>query len=57
MPGYTHLQKAQPVTFGHVLMAYYEMFGRDAEAFSRVARFVRCSSTWQRSDRRSNLCT
>ena len=33
VPGYTHLQKAQPVTFGHVLMAYYEMFGRDAEAF------------------------
>ena len=33
VPGYTHLQKAQPVTFGHVLMAYYEMFGRDADAF------------------------
>ncbi len=36
VPGYTHLQKAQPVTFGHVLMAYYEMFGRDAEGFSRA---------------------
>ena len=35
VPGYTHLQKAQPVTFGHVLMAYYEMFGRDAAAFSQ----------------------
>ncbi len=34
MPGYTHLQRAQPVSFGHVLMAYYEMFGRDAESFS-----------------------
>ena len=34
MPGYTHLQKAQPVSFGHVLMAYYEMVGRDAEAFT-----------------------
>ena len=33
VPGYTHLQRAQPVSFGHVLMAYYEMFGRDAEAF------------------------
>jgi len=30
MPGFTHLQVAQPVTFGHHLMAYYEMFGRDA---------------------------
>ena len=29
MPGYTHLQAAQPVTFGHHLMAYVEMFGRD----------------------------
>jgi argininosuccinate lyase len=31
MPGYTHLQKAQPVLFAHHLMAYYEMFSRDAE--------------------------
>jgi argininosuccinate lyase len=29
MPGYTHLQPAQPTTFGHHLMAYVEMFGRD----------------------------
>jgi argininosuccinate lyase len=29
MPGYTHLQKAQPVLFAHYLMAYYEMFSRD----------------------------
>ncbi|KAK7195830.1 Lyase/Argininosuccinate lyase C-terminal [Novymonas esmeraldas] len=29
MPGYTHLQKAQPVTLAHHLMAYYEMFKRD----------------------------
>lgn len=29
MPGYTHLQAAQPVTLGHHLMAYVEMFGRD----------------------------
>ena len=36
VPGYTHLQKAQPVSFGHVLMAYYEMFGRDAAAFSHA---------------------
>ena len=29
MPGYTHLQRAQPVTFGHHLLAYVEMFKRD----------------------------
>ncbi len=29
MPGYTHLQRAQPVLFSHHLMAYYEMFKRD----------------------------
>ncbi|TSA15011.1 MAG: argininosuccinate lyase [Betaproteobacteria bacterium] len=31
MPGFTHLQVAQPVTFGHHLMAYFEMFARDRE--------------------------
>ncbi len=31
MPGFTHLQVAQPVTFGHHLLAYVEMFARDAE--------------------------
>jgi argininosuccinate lyase len=31
MPGFTHLQVAQPVTFGHHLMAYYEMLRRDRE--------------------------
>ncbi len=30
MPGFTHLQVAQPVTFGHHLLAYYEMLSRDA---------------------------
>jgi argininosuccinate lyase len=34
MPGFTHLQPAQPVTFGHHLMAYVEMFGRDASRFA-----------------------
>ena len=29
MPGFTHLQAAQPVTFGHHLLAYVEMFARD----------------------------
>jgi argininosuccinate lyase len=34
MPGFTHLQAAQPVTFGHHLMAYVEMFGRDRGRFA-----------------------
>ncbi|MBR2452491.1 MAG: argininosuccinate lyase [Clostridia bacterium] len=34
MPGYTHLQKAQPITFSHHIMAYFEMFSRD---LSRLA--------------------
>ncbi|WP_284126302.1 argininosuccinate lyase [Parerythrobacter aestuarii] len=33
MPGFTHLQTAQPVTLGHHLMAYYEMLRRDASRF------------------------
>ncbi len=31
MPGYTHVQRAQPVLFAHHMLAYFEMFGRDAE--------------------------
>ena len=34
MPGYTHLQAAQPVTFGYHLLAYVEMFGRDRGRFA-----------------------
>ncbi|MBI1245999.1 MAG: argininosuccinate lyase [Alphaproteobacteria bacterium] len=34
MPGFTHLQPAQPVTFGHHLMAYVEMAGRDRARFA-----------------------
>ena len=34
MPGFTHLQPAQPVTFGHHLLAYVEMFGRDRTRFA-----------------------
>ncbi len=36
MPGFTHLQVAQPVTLGHHLMAYVEMFGRDRERLAGV---------------------
>ena len=34
MPGFTHLQMAQPVTWGHHMMAYVEMFGRDLSRFT-----------------------
>ncbi|PIO86173.1 argininosuccinate lyase [Pediococcus damnosus] len=33
MPGYTHMQHAQPISYGHYLMAYYEMFKRDYDRF------------------------
>ena len=36
MPGYTHLQRAQPVYLGHHLLAYFWMFGRDARRFEFV---------------------
>ena len=43
MPGFTHLQPAQPVTFGHHLLAYVEMFGRDASRFADArARMNEC---------------
>ena len=38
MPGYTHLQVAQPVTFGHHLMAYVEMIGRDRSRLADCRR-------------------
>lgn len=42
MPGYTHMQKAQPITFAHHLCAYIEMFRRDRE---------RLFDTYKRTDR------
>ena len=43
MPGFTHLQSAQPVTLGHHLMAYHEMAARDRSRFSDArARMNRC---------------
>ena len=38
MPGYTHLQRAQPVLFAHHMLAYVEMFERDTERFRFAAR-------------------
>ena len=40
MPGFTHLQVAQPVTFGHHLMAYFEMLKRDAGRLADARRRV-----------------
>ncbi len=40
MPGYTHLQRAQPVLLSHHLLAYVEMFGRDNERLSDTLRRV-----------------
>lgn len=34
MPGYTHMQHAQPISYGHYLMAYFQMFQRDVERFT-----------------------
>ena len=43
MPGFTHLQAAQPVTFGHHLLAYVEMLGRDRSRFADArARLNEC---------------
>jgi argininosuccinate lyase len=38
LPGFTHLQVAQPVSFGHHMLAYVEMFARDAERLGDVRR-------------------
>jgi argininosuccinate lyase len=40
MPGFTHLQAAQPVTFGHHLLAYVEMFERDRERLTDARRRI-----------------
>ncbi len=40
MPGYTHLQVAQPISFAHHLLAYLEMFARDAERLADVRKRV-----------------
>ncbi|MBI3730968.1 MAG: argininosuccinate lyase [Burkholderiales bacterium] len=40
LPGFTHMQVAQPITFGHHILAYVEMFGRDAERMQDCRRRV-----------------
>ncbi len=36
LPGYTHLQKAQPILFAHFLLAYFQMLSRDRERFAEI---------------------
>ena len=43
MPGYTHLQRAQPITFGHHMMAYAQMLLRDIERFDDTLRRMNVS--------------
>jgi argininosuccinate lyase len=40
MPGYTHLQRAQPVLFSHHLLAYYDMFDRDRQRFNESLKRI-----------------
>ena len=40
MPGYTHLQRAQPITFGHHLMAYASMLSRDLDRFNDLIKRI-----------------
>ncbi len=42
LPGFTHLQVAQPVSFGHHMLAYVEMFARDAQRMLDVRKRVNC---------------
>ena len=57
MPGYTHLQHAQPVLFSHYIMAYFHMFSRDIQRFEdclkrtnscrwAAARWPACPIRW-----------
>lgn len=41
MPGYTHLQRAQPITYGHYLMAYAEMLYRDVDRLQDIQKRIR----------------
>jgi argininosuccinate lyase len=42
LPGFTHLQVAQPISFGHHMLAYVEMFCRDAQRMNEVRRRTNC---------------
>ena len=55
MPGYTHLQRAQPVYLGHHLLAYVWMFLRDRDRFAAVIERVRRAAARRRRARRREL--
>ena len=57
MPGYTHLQRAQPVYLGHHLLAYFWMLGRDARRFALGARGGRGAPAGLRRARRASTGT
>ena len=55
MPGYTHLQRAQPVLLAHHLLAYREMLARDRGALPRLPRARRRAAARRRCARRRGL--
>ena len=56
MPGFTHLQTAQPVTWGHHMLAYVEMFGRDQSRFKDARARMNESALGRRRTGRHVLC-
>ena len=54
MPGFTHLQVAQPVTWGHHMMAYVEMFARDRSRFSDARARMNTTPAATQQEARSN---
>ena len=48
MPGYTHLQRAQPISFAHHLMAYFWMLERDKQRLNESLKRIKYLSTWCR---------
>ena len=55
-PGYTHLQRAQPIFIAHHLLAYVEMAARDSEPIARLRRASRSDAVGSRRDCRFNNC-
>lgn len=56
MPGYTHLQRAQPVTFGHHLLAYVEMLDRDADRLTDCRKRTNISPLGSGAIAGSTIC-
>ena len=56
MPGYTHLQRAQPVTLGHHLLAWVEMLDRDRDRFALAAAACASRLRWVRARSRARRC-